>query len=134
MKILFLDIDGVLNSEKSLLSYRAANPKGSLPIQEPESWIPEAVTQLKRIISETGCELVISSCWRTTLDKLEIAFNYWGLPEWFSITPESPSGYRGEEIDLWIKGKSTIESFAIVDDVTNDIHQKENLVETPMGS
>jgi predicted mannosyl-3-phosphoglycerate phosphatase (HAD superfamily) len=50
MKIIFLDIDGVLNNYNTL--------------GEGLNWESNAVKILKRIIKETGAKVVLSSTWR----------------------------------------------------------------------
>lgn len=55
--ILFLDVDGVLNSH----AYVARG--GSLSCRT-DGLDPEAVAQLQRIVDETGCSIVLSSTWR----------------------------------------------------------------------
>ena len=60
-KILFLDIDGVLNTErwhKKMMESHA--PKDSFGYD----FDPEAVANLRRIIEATGAEIVISSSWK----------------------------------------------------------------------
>ena len=61
-KIIFLDFDGVLNTEhnQNMLLYhgKARNDKhGTL-------FDPKAVAQLERIIAETGADVVIESSWK----------------------------------------------------------------------
>lgn len=58
MSILFLDIDGVLNST----SYWRDN--GPLPMGKAGALDPEAIARLNTIICETGCRVVLSSSWR----------------------------------------------------------------------
>lgn len=60
MKIIFLDIDGVLNSEE-WLDKRNDN----------ETINPEQVKLLKEIVDRTGAEIVLSSTWRALVDTEE---------------------------------------------------------------
>lgn len=60
MKLIFLDIDGVLNSERSCDYYVEKKSNQWLRIAP---WKPH-VKQLNRIIKETGAKVVISSTWR----------------------------------------------------------------------
>lgn len=90
MKVLFLDIDGVLNSEEYALSLGKG---GMLGID------PEKVKILDRIIEETGAKIVVSSSWRTSPDLLaEIRRN---VGEILDITPSLPA-IRGEEVRSWL--------------------------------
>ena len=52
IKLLFLDIDGVLNGHEKLPGSVYCGIR------------PDQMAQLNRIIAETGCRLVISSAWR----------------------------------------------------------------------
>ncbi len=71
-KIIFLDIDGVLNTEyyQGVLQYKGK------PWQDEYGALfdPKAVAGLKRIIEATGAEIVIESSWKylglNTLKKL----------------------------------------------------------------
>ena len=61
MKVIFLDIDGVLNSEE----YYESFPDGEFipPID------PVCVERLKRIVDRTGAKLILSSSWRGGWEK-----------------------------------------------------------------
>lgn len=119
-KILFLDIDGVLNYQSTLKpdigynsSYRA--------------WCPLCVFQLKRIIEQTNCKIVISSTWR--LDKegmaeIVIGFIHYGInpniiigetDRLEGISPILEENSRLSEIEKWVKDHD-IKDYAIVDD------------------
>lgn len=124
MKILFLDIDGVLNCESSRHNAHRlrAGDWGTF-----RGWLEGSVNELKRIINETGCQIVISSDWRLrgNVESLREGFEAFELPNWLGVTPElgmnnSFNGNRGREIEAWLAGAATdghnIESFAIVDD------------------
>ena len=61
MKVIFLDIDGVLNSDEYLDKVKNSD------IQGIERDIDvEKVKLLKRAIDETGARVVLSSSWRYT--------------------------------------------------------------------
>jgi len=126
-KILMLDVDGVLNSKYSRIAADLQKAGDSLTFRE---WLPSAVGQLKRIINETGCEIVISSDWRRPhqIPYLKEGFFFFGIKPWIGITPSLgyvPGPYyryevRGQEINAWLEqfrlDGGTIESYAIVDD------------------
>lgn len=102
MKILFLDVDGVLNSYQS---------QTYLPLSKP------ALKRLKTIVEETGCKIVLSSTWRkleSTKRRLSTRLAYRGL----YITSQTPvlKGFRGEEIKQWLDNHSNISSYCILDD------------------
>lgn len=61
MKIIFLDVDGVLNSDEYIEKTKKLN------IQGIESEVdPEKITLLRNAIVETGAKVVLSSSWRYT--------------------------------------------------------------------
>lgn len=113
MKIIFLDIDGVLNSWESFKEFKTM-------------WIlsPENIKQLNRIIEATGAKIVISSSWRNCKeikDNLnDYLINDCGIKgEIIGKTPlVSFHRRRGLEIKTWLddwQGES-IEQFVILDD------------------
>ena len=116
MKIIFLDIDGVL-----AVNYRRLEDGfGS-------GFHPEFVENLKRIIDATGAYLCISSTWRSSgLEKLLQMWEARQLPGFIiditghahstimgTVNPDNPDGKwlreelhslpRGVEIDHWLK-------------------------------
>ena len=146
MKVLFLDIDGVLNSE-NWFGYRLYCIKNNMfnevinfvntndeRIKHKLSMIDDrAIANLNRIIEETGCKVVLSSSWRScvedentlTEDLLKLkGFKY----KLYDVTPRlwfnDFSIRRGEEIQLWMdkeSEKNEIESFVILDDDDSDM-------------
>ncbi len=122
-KIIFLDIDGVLNSHRSWMAYNHLTFDEIEKINKHEL-DPVAVGNLHRIITETGSRVVISSAWRITLDleALRDIFEYYGWErEWvIDVTPrDEHRAHRGTEIEMWMM--ANVESFtnfkyAIIDD------------------
>lgn len=105
MKVLFLDVDGVLNSTPD---YLVRTEHGGFPINMGK------IDILKDIIDATGCEIVVSSAWR----KSDLFFHLLKcLPKTpLDKTPVFNSGCRGEEIKLWLDENKGVESYAILDD------------------
>ena len=102
--ILFLDIDGVIN-----IVFKKGYEFDSRPIK-----------QLKRVILESNCYLVISSTWRKTktLKWLREKFKEWGIAKSrvLGVTPNLEKR-RGYEIDTWLdKHKHKVRNYVIVDD------------------
>lgn len=116
-KIIFLDIDGVLN-----VIPQGRDRFGSL-------FHPHLVENLKYIIEETNAEIVISSTWRFSgLSVLQTMWEMRGLPgEVIDTTPwtaatwvvnlydESSGPERGYEIQEWID-KNNPDRYVIIDD------------------
>lgn len=103
-KILFLDVDGVLNTERSTKALGLS--RGPL-------------MRLREIQRDTNCDIVLSSTWRK-LDyakkTLMKAFIEHGIRPWIGQT-ESFRGIRGEEIQAWLaEYGDTTTRYAIVDD------------------
>lgn len=94
-KIIFLDFDGVLNTEhnQNMLLYhgKARNDRhGTL-------FDPKAVAQLERIIAETGADVVIESSWKYLgLEAMQQMWSDRKMPgNVIDITPSSAS-------DIWL--------------------------------
>ena len=121
MKVIFLDVDGVLNSAQDGYSIRLRTDSH--------------LKLLQRIIKETGAKIVLSSSWRigfTPASKNLLArFKEYGL-ELMDCTPELSDLCRGDEIRKWLNDTDyTEENFVILDDEANMAEFAEkNLVQT----
>jgi hypothetical protein len=132
MKILLLDMDGVLNSA----NYLHTKPRESMPFEHIN---PEAVAILNRIVRETGCKIVISSSWRVILPwwVLRMVLACRGFKFVKSVIGETPRGAfdnRGMEIASWLNKHPEVERFVIVDDDADMAHLMPNLVQTSWHS
>ncbi len=109
MKILFLDIDGVLNCILSTIRFGPG-----LDIE------PQKATMVHRIQRETGCYIVLSSGWR--LNSVQLPRVRAIVGELFDVTPNLGSnghlGFRGLEIEEWlaVPRVQSVERYAILDD------------------
>lgn len=105
MKVIFLDFDGVLNTE-----FNDRDKYGHLFNQR-------CVDNLKYIIDNTGANIVISSTWR--MSGLSVMIGLWEhrkLPgKVISITTRKTDHYRGVEIEEWID-KYHPDNYVILDD------------------
>ena len=131
MKIIFLDIDGVLNSQRSAV---ANSDFGN--IMDHDSWNaldPVAIKLLRHVCNETGADCILSSSWRILATQEDIiAFQDFLEVPIIGVTPRGMHGVRGEEIKEWLDNcKEHVESFCIVDD-DNDMldDQQDNFVQT----
>lgn len=137
MKVIFLDIDGVLNSWAT--GYKITTKKLQL---------------LNNLIEQTGAKIVISSSWRIgskdvkefldknfskctfRLDNFKDATNHECIENIFyndniiDLTDTfGPS--RGDEIKRWLDNHEDIESYVIIDDSIDMLdEQLEHLVQT----
>lgn len=117
MKVIFLDIDGVLNSQDWYVYRRDNVDTHSVQAQYPfYEFDPRAIARLNRIIAETDAKIVVSSSWRSgeTIESLQNLLDSVGVVgEVIGFTPhlwcqkpyEEMDGYRvprGCEIDWWL--------------------------------
>lgn len=130
-KILFLDFDGVLNTNSFLKAvHTKAKEEGRkcLPIEDID---PSKVSILNRIIKETSAVIVLSTSWREIFgaaDTADFLFNsgfegriIGSTPNHVEITRKmSLVTPRWLEIHHWIMAnKDKISKFAIVDDLSS---------------
>ena len=75
MKVIFLDIDGVLNTEKRAEELWASVQEGKMSKEEYyETWdlpFDDTALPLKKIVDFTGAVLVLSSSWRNIPKSVE---------------------------------------------------------------
>ncbi len=161
MKILFLDMDGVVNSMQwfEVTSKRAwRKTKGEAKAASREDLVafgehmidPAAVEYLNRIVERTDCKIVMSSSWRNifALESIRGMLKRAGLAEPAAIIdktpnedywavedhPPTPHPYeRGYEIDAWMRENLTTKTaFAILDDGSDMAHLRDKLVRTDL--
>ena len=144
-KIIFLDIDGVLNTKWWYTQMNRNTPKDKYGY----TFDPKAVANLRRIVEDTGSDIVISSSWKCMgLSEMEEMWDVRNLPgKIVGITPNSVSDemllnadidsielfhIRGEEIKEWMArhGKQ-VSNYAIIDDMNNMLtEQQSHFVQT----
>lgn len=111
LRVLFLDIDGVLNSHRSCFALGGishdASPSGLTQFD------PIALAMVQGLCRGAGLSVVLSSTWRIHRDWRDLGPQL-GLP----IIDRTPrlSGVRGTEIKAWLDANPGVESYAIVDD------------------
>lgn len=126
MKIIFLDIDGVLNT--------ISNWGGRLI---EKRFTPACINALNRITEYTGAKIVISSSWKNIMGYQELSdlLHFVGIKgEIIGKTPlvKLSGGRRGEEIERFLyeyrKSEFDVSSFVILDDNTDMGDLMEHLV------
>ena len=137
-KFVFLDIDGVLNSEQYYLEKpqhkRWKEFKGKL--DKHIAWgvcniDPKAVKLLNKLVAETNAKIVVSSSWRGDY-ALQTVFSLAGIIEpIYGETPRSEHRWRGAEIETWLKERQEPYKYVILDD-DNDMldTQRNNFIHT----
>lgn len=123
MKVIFLDFDGVLNSNKYFINSTE---------NQPFFLEDEKMELLKNIINETNAKIVLSTSWREIwgIDleiskKLKEYFDSYNI-DIFDVTP-CINYNRVDEINFWIK-QHKIRSFVILDDITGPWYNLESNV------
>lgn len=115
--LIFLDIDGVLNSD---IWYESI--KGKVKFEKEHSHFdPKAVNMLNDLCKKTNSKVVISSTWRIgkTIEELQQLLNeVGGNFEIIGKTGRCCSGIRGVEIRNWLNDNSElpISNYVILDD------------------
>lgn len=115
MKILFLDIDGVLNNDRSTYY-----PDKTLPY--PLSVLDKKCIEfLNEIVERTKCKIVISSSWRHHgIPAIQKLFDQMQMPEIYDVTPDffykAPYYCRGDEIKEWLDQHTDVTHYCILDD------------------
>jgi len=129
VKVIFLDFDGVLNSDAYFekLGPLPRKQEHAPPPGVPEDFAQidaEAVARLSVIVARTGAVVVLSTTWRYLfdLDVIESALAAFGfVGEIIGRTPTDPI-QRGEQIAAWIRHQpSPPESYVVLDDDDVDI-------------
>lgn len=141
MKVIFLDIDGVLNSQ---LFYEKKSQddrcEEKAEIHFYEKMIDkDAVELLNKMVAETGAKVVISSTWRKgkNIEWLQNVLKSRGFRHevldktpvlWLSKNCESNITVpRGVEIMAWLKDHPEVKRYVIFDDDSDMLFwQKEN--------
>ena len=97
MKVIFLDVDGVLNS---------LDTGGLYALKKP------CLRRLQQIVEQTDANLVLSSTWRKYTDHVQRLKNVLSYRGMFIVshTPviQSINTVRGDEINLWLSIKKSM--------------------------
>jgi hypothetical protein len=144
VKLVFLDIDGVLNSD----AWFARSPPLDWGLDHLD---PEAVARVDRLASATAARIVISSAWRLVypLDEIRAMLAAKGLrAPIVDRTPEIPAEFaegrvRAKEIARWLGAQAlrprrghdgAVESFVILDDLEDFGHLERYCVRTQFAT
>lgn len=153
MKLIFLDIDGVLNNVEwcDIVYKRTPNDlrsKSFDTIYTPVAWDPSCVHNLFRIIEATDANIVVSSTWRVLPEHIKNCLyslcpflssghnaKEKGLKEIHIVGMTSSkisNGPRGMEIKQYLKNTVyDVESYVIIDDNSDMLpEQNDNFVQT----
>lgn len=137
MKVIFLDVDGVLNC---LDTFKRNHDEWVKTGKRRVDLDLEKIGLLKEIIDETSSEIVLSSTWRLGFDKnlkpvtdhakeLVKLFREYNL-EIYDMTPRLGTK-RGIEIKKWLSDNPEVTDFVILDDDSDmEEYNETNLVQT----
>ena len=103
MKAIFLDIDGVLNSEET------HNPRNF-----PYFIDGRLLDQFKELVRVTEAKVILSSSWR--IDPIGLlAAKYYSLP-FDDVCPDMPGAPRCDEVITWLRQHPEVTRYAVLDD------------------
>lgn len=144
-KLIFLDVDGVLNSENFFRARMRDNPKPPREdMIEYLSWDidPACIKRLQEIVDRTGADIILSSTWRINHYKefIKILKRFNVTAKVIDRTPRInwEGSVRGNEIALFIKKNAQwcgsphkYKNYVIIDDSSDMLfQQKDNFVHT----
>ena len=137
--VIFLDVDGVLTSEQSLLDYHARTLKDRIGdegviTKNQVFWDESCMAMLRRILEASRARVVISSSWRNAhpLSDFSVMLALYGCPaDVLAATPYTIGGglwrlgierartvrfSRGDEIQCWLDAHPEVDRYAVLDD------------------
>jgi HAD domain in Swiss Army Knife RNA repair proteins len=110
MKVIFLDIDGVLNCKKT------ANPR-----KFPYVVDPKLLKRFLSLLERSGAKVVLSSTWRYDPAGLFSA-KHRGIP-FIDVTPDMPKRPRGDEVRSWLKKHPRVKRYVVIDDEDDELDE-----------
>ncbi len=113
-KVLFLDIDGVVNCKDTFKDGRL------FPLD------PEMAFRVGKIQLYTDCQVVLSSSWKNHPESVENVERR--VVKLLDKTPNL-SGIRGDEVNKWLEQHPEVKRYAILDD-DSDFHPDQPLFKT----
>lgn len=136
MNTIFLDIDGVLNSERSMVAASGMKPQEgycSYTERHYQQLDPVAVNLLKLLVKEANAEIIISSSWRKLYRNIEFFINLFSQFGWkyapvIGMTPAVDSGFRGQEVQQYIDSNDFFTGPYIIFDDDKDFFEHQPLI------
>ncbi len=122
MKVIFLDIEGVLVTSRKVSAERMIDPGASI---DQDIFDKVAVQNLNRLLKETGAKIVVSSFWRMGIPKsdLILMLKLAGIknPPVIDVTPfvwdkDLKRTNRGKEILEWLAKNPYVDEYIVIDD------------------
>lgn len=116
MNIIFLDIDGILNSHKFEIERDINSTEAYIPYYSDID--PKRIKLLQKILNKfPNIKIVISSSWRDSLSVKEFKnlFSHFGINSKYIIDKTSDNMNKQDSIKKWIK-ENNVNKFIILDD------------------
>jgi hypothetical protein len=110
VKVIFVDIDGVLNCEDT------PNPR-----KFPYVVDKKLLTRFKRVLEHTGAKVVLSSSWRCDPVGLYAA-KHWGIT-FMDVCPDLPRSPRRSEMLKWLHAHPKVTRYAVIDDEDDELDE-----------
>lgn len=134
MKIIFLDVDGVLNSGHWYQKNHKRHPE---KCRAETAIDPRFVCNLKKIVDKTKAKIVLSATCRDAVKQrknhyLRTILKQYGL-EIYDYTPNTGMD-RGIDIQEWLNHHRDVTNIVILDDDSDMCHLMEYLVKTKFQS
>ena len=131
MKVIFLDIDGVLNTSETFTKRKQIFEQTGIWNLEIDEF---RVEYLKQIVDETNAKIVLSSTWKKYFENIkgkvvpscEKGIMFQNILKKYNIELYDilKKGYlltREELIDIWLNENPNVESFIVFDDETTHL-------------
>jgi hypothetical protein len=103
MKAIFLDIDGVLNCDKT------PNPR-----KFPYVVDKNLLVRFRKLVQATGAKVILSSTWRVDPIGL-LAAKHYQVP-FDDVCPDMPGAPRCEELLTWLRQHPEVIRYVVLDD------------------
>lgn len=127
MRVLFVDFDGVLNSDHTPVPSGAA-------LWSAEQLDPALVRRLELLVAAARASIVVSSSWRLMhppealagmLRMLGFSGIFAGVTPALYRTPQGEFMTRGHEVRAWLLEHPEVERYAILDDAEQFLPEQE---------
>ena len=119
LRVLFLDIDGVINSTRTAVACGVGYPH---ELTQLDRFDGVALALIRKLCHIGELSVVLSSTWRMSFHYHKVA-NALDLP--IIASTDTNGKLRGEEIARWLEAnKDRVESYAIVDDDSDMLEEQ----------
>ena len=117
MKIIFLDVDGVLNNDKTA---------DTIPVIRYIGLDQDKIDLLQKIVSATDAKIVLSSTWRRYTECFEYLIKRLGQDLSNKIIGRTPVLWKNryDEIVHWLSEQNNITDFIVLDDLDDEDLEK----------